>query len=77
LLLLEDVFEHLGEDDNRKIMDFVTNPENKWTLVAVSNDPYLAQKCNRVIIMEQGQVIHDGDYDSLKTVAKFNTNGHA
>ncbi len=77
LLLLEDVFEHLGEEDNRKIMDFVTNPENKWTLVAVSNDPYLAQKCNRVIIMEQGQVTHDGDYESLKTVAKFNTNGHA
>ena len=77
LLLLEDVFEHLGEEDNRKIMDFVTSPENKWTLVAVSNDPYLAQKCNRVIIMDKGQVTHDGDYESLKTVAKFNTNGHA
>ncbi len=77
LLLLEDVFEHLGEEDNRRIMDFVTSPENEWTLIAVSNDPYLAKKCNRVVIMEQGDVKHDGTYEELKSIANFNTNGHA
>lgn len=66
LLLLEDAFEHLQENDRRSIIDFLTKDENKWTLVAVSSDPYLIKACGQLIVMSKGTIIKSGSYAQLK-----------
>ncbi len=59
LLLLEDAFEHSDEHDRKRLIDFITSPENQWTMVVVSNDTYLAEKVDKVIVMEKGKVISE------------------
>ena len=56
LLLLEDAFEHLNGQEREPIIDFITSDENPWTLVAVSADPYLISRAEKVVEMEDGRV---------------------
>lgn len=56
LLLLEDAFEYLDEADARSIIDFLTDPQHPWTLVAVSSNAYLASRCNRIATMVDGRI---------------------
>lgn len=56
LLLLEDVLDHIHETERKEIIRFLTSPDNGWTLVAVSDDPYMMQECNKVGLIEDGTI---------------------
>ncbi len=77
LLLLEDAFEPLDEQDRKKIIDFLTSKENKWTTVAVSSNSYLAKCSNRIAIMKDGVIYNSGSYEEMKNIANFKTNNYA
>ena len=57
LILLEDTLEHIDESDRQKIFEFLTSRENKWTLIAASNDSGLIQKADRVFQLKGGILI--------------------
>ena len=56
LLLLENVFEAMDEDDQQDIIDFLLDPAHPWTLVAASSSDYLGNRCHRVVRMEAGTI---------------------
>lgn len=56
LLLLEDAMEHLDSNERRNIIDFLLQPENDWTLIAVSADEYLRSRADRIAEMKDGQL---------------------
>lgn len=56
LLLLEDSLEHLDEIESKSIVDFLLNPINDWTIVAVSDNPYFCEKSDRRAVMENGEL---------------------
>ncbi|MEL6255537.1 MAG: ABC transporter ATP-binding protein [Bacteroidota bacterium] len=59
ILLLENALEQLDIIERKKIIDFLTDSANPWTLIAVSSDPYFAQKLDRILIMEDGRIVDD------------------
>lgn len=65
LMILNDFFSGLSKADKLQLMQCVINPESKWTLLAVSNDPLVMAACDRVIILEEGKVVADDTYPSL------------
>lgn len=56
LLLLEDPLDNLDREDRKKVLNFLTDRSNGWTLVAISNDKYLARQCDQVFIIENGKI---------------------
>ena len=56
LLLLENVFEGIDRSDRHAIIDFLTDHEHPWTLVAASGNRYLASRCDRVVHLANGAV---------------------
>jgi ABC-type bacteriocin/lantibiotic exporter with double-glycine peptidase domain len=71
LLLLEYAFELMDDKERKDIIDFITAPEHTWTIIAVSNDDYLARKLSRVALMEEGTVTQITDYLTAKTKINF------
>ena len=71
LLLLEYAFEHLDLAERKKIVDFLMDKSNGWTLVTVSNDDYIAQKADYIGIMEGGTMKHFGAYKDLSKIANL------
>lgn len=67
LVLLEYSFEHLSYTDKMKIMEFLFDKSNKWTIVAVSKDTDLMKNSDKVMVMEDGKIIDEGTYDQVKS----------
>lgn len=58
LILLENHIDFIEDTERRKIIDFLTDKANHWTLISVSNDPYLQQNSDEIIIMKDGQIVN-------------------
>jgi len=58
LLLLEDCFDNLSENDKNKITDYLLSDKFKCTIIAITNDEYYLSKCNSSYIMKSGTISH-------------------
>jgi ABC-type bacteriocin/lantibiotic exporter with double-glycine peptidase domain len=64
-IVVEEAMGHIDESERHRIIDFLTSSENKWTLVAVDSDPYFAQKCDQIALMENGRIVKKGSYQEM------------
>ena len=64
LILLENNFNLLNEDDKKRFLDYVL--AKKSTVVAISNDPIVASQFDRVAVLEKGKVIAVKNLEELK-----------
>ena len=67
LVVLENFMPSIERKEKQHIVDFLTAKEKKWTLVAISNNPYFAAKCDRVIILKEGEILLEGNFNQLKS----------
>jgi ABC-type transport system involved in cytochrome bd biosynthesis fused ATPase/permease subunit len=63
---LEDFLNDFQIDEKKNISWCLTDRANNWTLMAVSNDPLFAASCDRVIIMQDGNILMDGTFEEVK-----------
>lgn len=56
LLLLEDAFEHIQQEEQEVLIHRLTDSGKPWTLIAASSNPVLARHCDRVIAMKNGMI---------------------
>ncbi|MEB8328568.1 ATP-binding cassette domain-containing protein [Flavobacteriaceae bacterium KMM 6897] len=59
LLILKDPLDQLDESEANEIMDFLTDKDNPWALVVVSQDPNWLSRCKRKIVVEEGKIISE------------------
>ncbi|MCF6168059.1 ATP-binding cassette domain-containing protein [Lutibacter sp.] len=71
LLLLENTFKSLDEQSCEKIIDFITNKKNGWSVVAVSSYPYLIKLADKIAVLKEGKIISIGTHDELKGSVNF------
>ncbi|XOV91890.1 MAG: peptidase domain-containing ABC transporter [Bacteroidota bacterium] len=65
LLILNDFFADFMKNERLKLIEMLTNPNNNWSLVVVSNDPLVMSAVDRVIYLEDGEIILDGPFDKV------------
>ncbi|CAM1343470.1 peptidase domain-containing ABC transporter [Tenacibaculum amylolyticum] len=56
LLILEDPLDQFQQEETQKIIDFLADPSQPWSLIVVSSNMNWKQKCNKHIILEKGQI---------------------
>ncbi len=66
LLILESFENYLQPDEYKEVIEDLMDEKNDWTIVAVSNDPYIAQKSNRVYVLRDGSIFKQGSFDEIK-----------
>lgn len=64
LMLLEEGFNILHEEDKDRFLDFVLSRD--WTVLAVTNDPDVASRFERVVVLDEGKIIADDSLENLK-----------
>ncbi|MEX1191884.1 MAG: ATP-binding cassette domain-containing protein [Brumimicrobium sp.] len=67
MLLLEYSLEHLNFNDKETIMNFIFDKENQCTVIAATKDIELAKKSDLIILMEEGRIKMQGNYNELKS----------
>ncbi|MEO9531245.1 MAG: ATP-binding cassette domain-containing protein [Crocinitomicaceae bacterium] len=66
LLLIKDAFQSIRSEEKNQIVDFLLSKDQPWTLAIVSSDAYVAQKVDRIVILEKGSVKVEGNYSQMK-----------
>lgn len=66
LLALESPLNNLTLGDRTRITELLTDRAQAWTMVAVTEDPMLAAKCDRVVVLREGEIVFDGTFEALR-----------
>lgn len=74
LLAMEELLAKFERTERENIIDLLTDKNQKWTLVIVSNEPSLAAKCDRVFVMKDGEIINEGSFEKVSKYPCFQTN---
>ncbi|MBN8652391.1 MAG: ATP-binding cassette domain-containing protein [Cytophagales bacterium] len=65
LLVLNDFFIPLAKADKLELLKCITQPNHPWTVIIVSKDPLIMSACDRVFVLEEGKVQHEGTMEEL------------
>ena len=57
VLILEDPLEQFAENEVKKIIDFLTDNANPWTLIVVSTNNDWSSNCTQAITLNKGEII--------------------
>jgi ABC-type bacteriocin/lantibiotic exporter with double-glycine peptidase domain len=66
LLAIEELFANFEYEDRIRIANILTDKKQDWTLVVVTDDPILAMRCDRVLIMKEGKIIEEGNFKDIQ-----------
>ena len=59
VLILKDSLNELDKNESSRIIDFLTDKKNPWSLVVVSRDNRWSDRCDRIITMDQGKIVSE------------------
>ncbi len=67
LLIINDFSEHIQKTEKVKILSFLREKENNWTLIilSVDDDAYVFSSCDKVILLNEGKIAVEGPYEEL------------
>lgn len=66
VLILTNFFQFFSESEQHQLIQYLTDPKHDWTLIIASSDPMVLSKCSRIIILQDGEKLAEGDYEALK-----------
>jgi ABC-type bacteriocin/lantibiotic exporter with double-glycine peptidase domain len=72
LIVLNDFFITLSKSDKMELLACVTKSQRPCTVIVVSKDPIIMSACDRVIMMQDGQIRMEGTMEELTTSQLFN-----
>ncbi len=69
VILLESSFNQLHDIDKKRFMDYLL--ASNATVVAISNDPTIAQQFDRTIVLKDGEIIAENEFSVIKSQVWF------
>lgn len=57
IVVMDNALQGLDYDDRKRVSEILTDSTQKWTLLAVTNDPLLMNNCDKVITLENGKIV--------------------
>ena len=71
LFLMDQPLQHLDKSDKVDISNYLTAPDKKWTLIVATNDVAMASRCDRIIVLKDGEIIRIGTYEEINNEPYF------
>lgn len=72
LIVLNDFFSGFSKKDKTDLLEMLCDQKNPWSLIAVSNDPAIMGRCDKVVVLESGRKVAEGPFDRLMQQQVFN-----
>lgn len=70
-LILSNCFDSFSQSELEAIITFIFSSEKSTTVLIETKKESIMQKCDRVILMDKGQIVQEGKYEDLKTNPAF------
>lgn len=66
LLLVDDFLLGVEYAEKKRILEFLTSPDFPCTVIVISNEPMVMSLCNRLLILDKGEIVADGTFEDLR-----------
>jgi ABC-type multidrug transport system fused ATPase/permease subunit len=63
LLIIDEIFDQIVPEDIDVLIEFLTNKENRWTLIAVTKNKKVLQSLDEVYLFDNGRIINHGTFN--------------
>lgn len=67
MIIVDDFMQDLDNREKVRIVNFLLDSTNPWTLMCMTNDPFLMSACDKVLLLDEGKVVGFGPYQELRT----------
>ena len=71
LLTVDKIFPNIKKEEREQIIDYILDQKNNWSVIAVSDNPYFASQCDKVIVMKKGKIVMEGTYSDVKKTEHY------
>ena len=71
ILMVNDTLSSSTYAERNRLIQKLTGKDVPWSLMILSNDPMIMQHCDRVLVMDAGQVVADGKFEEVKNDPVF------
>lgn len=71
LLAMEEPLGNLNYRDRLRIAKLLTDKNQNWTLVSVTSDPMLASLCDRIIVLKEGKIVFEGNFEEVQKTEHY------
>lgn len=71
LLILSNCFDSFSQAELAAIIAFIFSSEKSTTVIIETKKESIMQQCDKVILMDKGQIVQEGKYEILKTNPAF------
>jgi ABC-type bacteriocin/lantibiotic exporter with double-glycine peptidase domain len=71
LLILDEFFNAMDPDFTLRLIDFITDRKHGWTVICVTRNTYFLERCDHVVLMQQGSIQFQGSYSQGCQVEAF------
>ncbi len=61
LLILDEAFNAVDEKTANEIRDALFAEDNPWTILAVTHNAETVVRCSRVVVLDEGRIVEEGD----------------
>lgn len=72
LLIINDFLGSLDKSEKLKILNYLFDAKNKWTLICVTNDPAFLAFCDKILVLDNGYVAAEDTFENLTKINWFN-----
>ncbi len=66
LVVVEAGLYNLERSNYERVVKLLTGDDAPWTLIIVSNDPFVAQHCDQTVILEKGKIVEKGHFNHIR-----------
>jgi ABC-type bacteriocin/lantibiotic exporter with double-glycine peptidase domain len=66
-IIIDETYLNIARIDKMKILKHISNAQNEWTVVLITNNHDLMQQANKVVLMDEGKIVAQGNYEDLQS----------
>ncbi|MCO6489949.1 MAG: ATP-binding cassette domain-containing protein [Phaeodactylibacter sp.] len=71
LLAVEGFFYGMEQTDREMICNYLASADKPWTMIAVTDDPFFASRCDRIILLRDGNILEEGPFEKISKSDHF------
>lgn len=71
LIAMDKIFPNIKKEERELIIDYMLDQQHNWSMVVISDNPYFASKCDKVVVMRKGKIIIEDTFEEVKKTEHY------
>jgi ABC-type bacteriocin/lantibiotic exporter with double-glycine peptidase domain len=71
IVMIDDTLQNLHQQERLRLIKLLTDKKNHWSLIILSNDLNIMKACDKVMVLDEGEVVTKGSFAEISNSSFF------